>query len=91
MDTSSVGGVQPKVFQFSLLSLLLGIALLSVPLTLLHWLGAIYLFSVALSTCLITICIIAYKPQSQKKFAHHCRLCCSRIDCYYLLLFYGDF
>jgi len=66
MDTSAVGVAKSESFRFSLRSLLLGTALLSIPLTLLHWLGGLYLFALVLSTCLVVICVFSYQPPLSK-------------------------
>ncbi|MGI9428263.1 MAG: hypothetical protein ACR2NM_06375 [Bythopirellula sp.] len=72
MDTTASDGNLSPPFRFNLRSLLFAIALLSIPLTLLHWLGPYFLVPIVCSTGLALICCMVYDvgaPQRMLMFA----------------------
>lgn len=67
MDTTANKGNVATSIRFSLRSVLLVIALLSIPFTLLHWLGSAFLLPIAVSSCLVGACSWHYRIDSPKK------------------------
>ncbi len=67
MDTLANVGNCSTPLRFRLRTLFLAIALLSIPLTLLHWLGSYFVFPILFSACLVGVCSWYYRPDAPKK------------------------
>ncbi len=66
MDTLANVGNCSTPLRFRLRTLLLAIALLSIPLTLLNWLGSYFLLPILFSACLVGVCGWYYRPEAPK-------------------------
>ena len=67
MDTMANDGNYLAPFRFNLRSLLIATALLSLPLTLLHWLGWYFLVPIVCSAGLVMICGAVYEVSAPRR------------------------